>query len=989
MKTRVVEALYKISTSTEMPLVGNMIAQELSISQAELKRRAGIVLSNILHHYSDFSIGTIDSFTHKIVKTFAHDLKLPVNFNVELDIQSFYDKVISQLLNLVGEDPFVSQLLKEYVLNKAEDNASWDPEKQIREFSRLLQKEEAPEHISKLEKFSTEELSGFRKQFIEFIQYYKEHLKTLAQKAIDLIRSQQLTDDDFNYKKTGPQSFFKKCISGDVSPDDTRGARITDALTNNKWAGKTSPESIRKIESISGELTRITTELTEFIESHYRYYSLCSLLSRQMVPLLLLKKIEEISQQQKQEDRLVFISEFNQKIFDIINNEPTPFIYERLGERYQHYLLDEFQDTSSLQWHNILPLLDNSLGNGWFNLLVGDGKQSIYRWRNANVQQFADLPAVQNASQSAVTRERADTLRRNFKEQVLNTNFRSLKNIVDFNNSLFSHLSHDLLSENYSSIYRDQHQESNGQLAGCITVDTGKLEKDLVDEQTTALVKKRIESALASGYLYRDICILARKNTHGNTIASFLVENKIPVVSSDSLLLKNNLEINTIIAYLKYLNNRQDNISAATVLNYLFQVKRISEEQLHQYLSQVVSHISLMKIFTDIGISAPEQPDLTTLFDNCIYISKALGMEERAYHYVRFFLDEVNEFMVSKNGSTAYFFEWWESRSDKASMIIPDTTNAVRIMTIHASKGLEFPVVIIPYCNWAVYRSTDSWVKIQDEKVKLPVSVINLSKKVSESGFGSELEKEEQEQVLDNLNLLYVAFTRASERLHVITVGSQFSRGTTVADWLEDFMSKNHEQKDLTFQVGTLENKQGVHKEKLPDVFALDPLKFETDPGAIRIKSSRLHNHPEVEDARQQGLLLHELMSHIKHKNDIEPTLENAQLSGLLHRDQREILREKITGITQHKSLAPYFQPGLVSKDEAELVTANGEVLRPDRIVFTENETVIIDYKTGHENNKKYFAQLDHYAQALATMGYKKIKKLLVYIDGPGVIEVN
>ena len=203
--------------------------------------------------------------------------------------------------------------------------------------------------------------------------------------------------------------------------------------------------------------------------------------------------------------RLVFISEFNHKIFEIINNEPTPFIYERLGERYQHYLLDEFQDTSSLQWHNILPLLDNSLANGWFNLIVGDGKQSIYRWRNANVKQFASLPKIENPDNNFTIDERAQSLERNFSGKVLNTNFRSLKTIVEFNNSLFASLSDKLLSETSQPIYEEQAQLVKNEGTGYVSINLGKIERDELDGFTCNTIKEQISKALNDGFAYKDI----------------------------------------------------------------------------------------------------------------------------------------------------------------------------------------------------------------------------------------------------------------------------------------------------------------------------------------------------------------------------------------------------------------------------------------------------------------------------------------------------
>jgi ATP-dependent exoDNAse (exonuclease V) beta subunit len=988
MKTRVIEALNQISTGKTLPLIGSKLCEELNISEKELRNRASYLLGQILHHYSDLSIGTIDSFTHKIVKTFAHDLKLPVNFNIELDTEGFYEKVIAQLFNKIGEDEYVSNLLKEYALNKAQDNSGWDPAQQIQEFVKLLQKENSENYLEQLKHFSVSELETFRKQFIDFTRYYKSTLRTEAQKAIELIRNNHLSDDDFTYKKSGPQSFFRKCAGLSVSIEDISGARLRDAIEKNKWSGNTSAQSDANIKTITSQLNHIALILIDFIKENYNYFSLCELLSRQMYPLMLLKKIEEISAEQKQEERLVFISEFNQRIFEIINNEPAPFIYERLGERYRHYLLDEFQDTSSLQWHNILPLLDNSLSAGWFNLIVGDGKQSIYRWRNANVQQFASLPHIDNPQNNRMIEERADSLERNFLAKVLGSNFRSTKTIVEFNNSLFTALTNKLLVNESKTIYTDHAQKIESKHEGYVTVHSGKTEKDETDSYTCSLIKEHIDNAKAQGYEYKDICILCRTNKSGNVVANYLISQKIQIVSSDSLLLKNNFEINTLICYLSYLTNKEDTVSAAAVVNYLLRSKQIDESQFHHYLSELSRGTSLFEIFKKCSIDLSEEDiSLNNLFDNCIEAIKALKLNKTGYHYLRFFLDEVNEFLVLKNSDISFFFKWWEARSNVASMIIPDSTNAVKIMTIHASKGLEFPVVIVPYCNWGIYRAGDSWVNVKNEKIKLPVAVVNLSKKASDSGFNAEYENEQKLQVLDNLNLLYVAFTRAIERLHIIGTSSQTNKKANVSDWINDFMQAHYKPVKVNFyEIGQpILKLTGERKLSLP-AFGLAPLEFETNKNAIRIKASYLNNNENAEEAKEQGLLVHWLLSKIKTEIDIDRAIEAALLKGLLTQKEIPDLKRKLEEIIRHPLLKTFFEGGADIRLEAELVTPAGEVLRPDRVILSGKEATLLDYKTGKENNKSYFQQLNKYESALLAMGYTSVKKLLIYVDDMNVV---
>lgn len=990
MKSRVIDVLSKIIQQETLTDTGHLLCKELSVSTAELKRRAGILLSDILHHYSDFSIGTIDSFTHKIIKTFAHDLQLPVNFNIEMDTKGFYEKVVDTLFSKVGEDEYISKLLTEYALSKARDNAAWDPQQQIEEFSDLLLKENSEIYLEKLKQFGSEELEGFRKQFLEFIADYQKTIQQDADIALRLIEKTHLKDEDFVQKSNGPHTFFKKCLDKTISLENTKTKTILSVLATGEWAQKTGKNKTA-VDQIAPELQTILVRLVKYIEENDAYYSLCKILSKQMYPLMLLKKIEEISTEQKAEDRLVFISEFNQKISEIIHHEPTPFIYERLGERYHHYLLDEFQDTSSMQWHNILPLLDNSLANGWMNLIVGDGKQSIYRWRNADVKQFAALPFIENKDNSDIIEERQQSLQRNYRGDVLNTNFRSLETLVTFNNTLFDDLSASLLSESSQKIYADQKQEIKNTDLGFVSIHTGKKTKEEIEPFHFQLVSEQIASALADGFDYKDICIICRMKRSGSLIANYLMDQKIPVVSSDSLLLESNLEVNTIISYLRYLSNKQDQISAAAVINYLFQSGQINEANNHLYLSELSRNKSLSELLKKAGIDLKEEElSLNNLFDNCIEIINALKLTTRAYQYIRFFLDEVNEYLVLKNSNISSFFDWWENRKNNASMIIPDNTNAVKIMTIHTSKGLEFPVVIVPFCSWQIYKAGDSWVELQNEHTALPVSIINLSKKAGDIGFEEVYTAEKQDQLLDNLNLMYVAFTRAVERLHIVCAYSTTINYENVAQWLEKHLEKTYApSSENYYELGSRMKKWSKHSSKTLPNYELEPLSFQSSNNVVQLKASYLNNSTEAQDAQQEGLMIHWLLSKIKTVQDIDHALELALLEGLTESSKIVPLKKKLLELCTFPQIADYFAPGTMCKLEAELINSEGEILRPDRIVFRETETILMDYKTGKENNKVYFKQLLKYEQALHSMGYPSIKKLLVYVNELKLVSVN
>ncbi len=988
MRIRIVKALTAICEGKGSDLE-KILSNEMQLDTKELKARAQVLINHMLHHYSDFAVSTIDSFSHKIVKTFAHDLGLSVNFNLETDTGEFYNKVIAQLINEIGKDKAITDLLKEFVLNNLDDEQSWDPEKSMQEFARLLQKESSVQHVKGLASLDDEKRTKLKEKLYNELKIYRNTIKQKGQQAIDLIEKQGLTDDDFNYKKSGPQSFFRKCATFELE-DST--SRISEAVEKNKWYGKETDAATRsKIDAIAPELNRLGKELLDYIKENKARYTLYDLINKRIYPILLLNKIQSITNELKDEEQLVFIEEFNTRIFDLIKNEPVSFIYERLGDRYKNFLLDEFQDTSTLQWQNILPLVENSLAEGNFNLLVGDGKQSIYRWRNANVKQFALLPNLEGTEDSQALALQEDALKRNYKQENLNVNYRSRSSIIEFNNSVFEHLSKTYLTDPLNRIYEGQAQEIKNKATGFVTLTNVPQPSDQLEDFVLDQTLKRVSSSLNNGYSYKHLCILTDSNKRGSAIANFLSKRGIPVISNDSLLLNNCAEINTLAAFYRYIQNGKDHVSASVVLNYLMSVKKIDLQQFHKSVSSVNQN-SLYKILESLGVSISETELQTkNILDIVIYLIERLGMNtiESAGIYLRFFLDEVSKFMSTQNSNVSDFNEWWGKRSKDSSLIISEDLDAVKIMTIHKSKGLEFPIVIIPFCNWDIAKESEQWVNLNDEDLPIGSAYLKLNKSSVTAGFSEEVDQENQEKTLDNINKLYVAFTRAVDELHIISSVSTRTTRKTVDHWLRPYIDTSVllKKKEDHYEFGA-PTKPTEENKKAENVIQLDSLDIKSELRSVKIKGSFLSGSELTEGAKQKGIVMHYILSKIKHEGDIEDALKDAVLSGLISISEQNEFKDTILHLIQQKELAAYYDPSKKIYTEKEILMDTGEILRPDRIVISGNEACIIDYKTGKENTTKYQQQMKDYQWALEKMGFQNIKKLLVYIENFKVIEV-
>ncbi len=990
MKWRIIKALREIS-SDKNDFLSTLISSELSINKEDLKERASILLTSILHHYSDFSIGTIDSFTHRIIRTFALDLQLPFNFQIETDTDTVFNKVINTLISNLGKDELITNYLVQFSLSQVEENKSWDPEKLLFDFVKEINKEGDVDITEQFKDFQITDFEVIKDKLNTFIKSYEKFLKEQGEKGLSLIQKNNISKDVFAGGGTIPSFFNKIQIGEKIAYGDIFIPTVFKTLESDVWhAVKATASDKELIYSISEELKAIVYVVLDYVKTHEQKYTVYYLIHQNIHAMGLVNELAKLTNEYKLDENVLFLSEFNERISQIVSDEPTPFIFERLGDKYKHFLLDEFQDTSAMQWRNLLPLTDNSLANGNLNLVVGDGKQSIYRWRNANVEQFINLPNVYNPEENELLKEREASLIRNFKEEFLDTNFRSEPEIVNFNNQLFEHLSTKLLNDDFKRIYFNQEQKFKSGVGGYVSIQFPELSKENdIDIVNTTLVLSHIQQALQDGYLYNDICIIVNKNYNGSVIANYLIEHNVPVVSRESLLLTNAKEVTVLVSFLKFILNHKDFVSASVVLNYLFLNQYFSEEKYVELLKHIniKKNSSLIKLLNDNGIKIDELKITTSnLYDCCVEISKALKLNIQNPQYIRFFLDEVLSFLQTNTSNISMFLNWWEKRSLKASVIIPEGINAVNIMTIHASKGLEFPIVISPYVNFKTDKTNPIWVNLGEEKeeLNLPIALLNIGKKIATTSYKPLADKELMQVKLDCLNMLYVNFTRAVDRLHIISPKPTTNIANSCYTWLIEYALNQPQFDKLENQIEfgkLLPKKENAHVQIKLEQLQIPKLRF-NEENPIQIKNAAgFNSSEEVTKAREYGILVHYILSQINSKEEIDYVVEKSILSGDITQSEAELIKKDLKNILINTKISKYFEPNLIVKNEFEILTEMGDILRPDRVVIIDNEAIVIDYKTGMKNASKYHSQMQDYKNALLKLGYTSVIKIILYIN--------
>ncbi|MCF8302485.1 MAG: UvrD-helicase domain-containing protein [Bacteroidales bacterium] len=1016
MKERVIKSLHELANHDQDQAPRGFLLPKLitetGLDQKAIKSNAEQVLQNILHNYSQFSIGTIDSFVHRIIRSFAFDLNIPVNFEVELDTQSLIDQAVDFLISRVGEDEKLTNALIRFTRDKTGEEKSWDVQRDLQEFAYTLTREDSRPYISKLRDLSLDDFEKIGKTINTEISIFENTMAALGQDAMKVIRNKGLNGDEFYQGRKGIGTYFDNLAEKRFATDIDKlypNTFVTDTVDQDKWYSKGAKDGDKDaIESVKGQLVNIFRQIQEHIQQKASDYIVFNMLRSQLYSMAVLHEISGILDEIKQQEQILPISEFNEKIAGIVLEQPVPFIYERVGEKYRHYLLDEFQDTSVLQWQNLVPLLENSLSANQFNLVVGDGKQAIYRWRNGEVEQFLQLPAIYR-KKGSFQQEREQTLKQHYKEAVLDKNFRSRREIVDFNNDFFTSIAQHLPDDAYKELYRNAAQELGGKAEdGYVHIEfLPKAPRQEFREMNLEKVESHIGELRREGYRYSDIAILCRSNIDASEIARHLLNQGISVISAESLLLKSSPEVGFITALLQLMINPSDKVLMAEVIDYLANAGKTQSDDLHREFSiigkgkqegQQEFHFEedhhafndFLEILHDNQLDFPvEALRHLPLYDQCEALIRNFGLDRQPDAYLQFFLDAVLDYTTKRNARLEDFLEWWADEKEKRSVVIPEGTDAVHVMTIHKAKGLQFPVVIYPMATMKIKNSKDAvWVDFKSRAIpEMKTAMLPMNKSLNYTDFAPLYQEEERKSALDFVNMLYVTMTRPVEQLFIITNQPSKSSGPpkSVADFFKWYLGKKQrwDENTATYAFGkkpahtSTDASSGENQYKPAAWLSSDWRK------TIMIKG-RAPDYWDVEDpaaGRDWGNLVHAALAKINAPDDVQGAVDAMFEEGLIDEGQKEALATAIDRLLQRPEIKPFFEAGLNGRNESEILLPGGDSYRPDRIIFKTDETWIVDYKTGHaeESHKK---QLKRYGELLKQMGYATVRMFLIYVDG-------
>jgi ATP-dependent exoDNAse (exonuclease V) beta subunit len=986
MKSRVVESLSEFAQenpSEKAQQLMRNIKEETNMSLPDIQVKAKSIIKNIIHNYAAFDISTIDKFTHKVIRAFAHDLNLPITFEVSLDTENLLTEAVDAIIAQAGEDETLTNLLVDFTMEKTDDDKSWDVSREIMDTGRMILNENNREEITHFNTKSIAEFVEIKTKLEELSKEIEVETVALANEALGLIDNNGIDLKSFS------AGHFPRHLVSIQERKFNLGNKMYREIDDIK-INKTAKDSAI-IESIIPELLAILSEVYKKFEKRNFYEAFL----KNITPLSLLNTVSNELAKIQKEQNILSIAEFNKLINEQIQNQPAPFIYERLGERYKHFFIDEFQDTSEMQWQNLIPLIDNALvsedlqGERGSLMLVGDPKQSIYRWRGGKAEQFIELSKDKNPFNNP-----------DKKPFSLDTNYRSYSEVINFNNDFFGFLSKEFKNEDYKDLYLNHsRQKTNSKNGGFVSISfIPKIEKDEIDEDSldkTELyleaILSKIESVKLNGFKNKDIVILTRKKSQGTAIANYLTENSIPILSSESLLLGASSEVQCVISILRYLKSSNNQEAKANFLYYLA-LNQQDKLLIHDFIFQGIEQknekdfqIWLSQFGLEFSFENSRKKSLYEATE--IIISKVIPIAKRNA-YVQYFLDIVLERDIKNQAGISDFLNYWDKNGEKLSIPSPEGNDAVRIMTIHKSKGLEFPVVIFPFAEEDFSRGPKEkiWLNADEEIVGLPKALVDKSSKVE--GFGEDASQiynqKKQEDLLDTVNVLYVALTRAEEQLHVISamnIKRDGSLPSNLSSFFIEFLGdKGFEEAKFNYEFGQAKKLSVDNKpEKITQV--IPQIASTLNPENIKIaqRESIMWNTKQ-QNAIEYGNTIHEILSFVKTKNDIDLAVTKAIENGLIVFTQKEVVTKTINEIVNHHDLIDFFSEGTKVLNEQTIIQKEGNLVKPDRMVLnSNNEIYLLDYKTG-SHLPKYQAQLENYQNAIESMGFKVAKKALIYI---------
>ena len=1010
MKGRILKELHVLATSPQESDYHDHFVPAYFPSDSDLQKKAETVLSDMLHDYSAFAVSTIDRFFQQTLKAFSREIGQFASYQVELDKDSLVAESVDRILDsLTEEDSGLLSWLTDNVLEQIEQGGRYSMDANLLEMAKRLKSAQRQEVMEKSgvgadKEYPKEKLLEIREICRRIVSDFRTAVKDSARAALDIIEQAGVNPAESN------RGFMKKLYQYSELEDGDAIEALPEtftskALDHEQWFAKTKAAKLKPL--VYPFLEAPLEDFCALFDKEFKVYNTAQILDGQLYGLGVAGELDKAFKELMKEKNVLCIDDSNTILRDIIDGSDAPFVYEKLGVRYEHFLLDEFQDTAGVQWSNFSPLLHESESKGGESLIVGDVKQSIYRWRGSDWKLLNDIVPDEFEGH---------------KEEVLDTNYRSLANVVNFNNLFFKSAAAILDRMNgfekdgpMSVIYSDVRQMTGKKSFAKGSVSLTFCPKE--DELKKVL--EAVHEAQANGASLSEIAVLVRSNAIGEDVSMYLIDNDIPVITDDSLRVKSSITVRRLVSLMSFADNPQDTVNG--------------------YLAE------------SLDIALPREcgslVDMVEALFRELKTKDADGLWKGEALHIQSFMDHVQEYVSMNGNSLRGFLKYWDG--ENPSICSPSSGESVRVMTIHKSKGLDFPYVIIPFAeNINLYKAGSYWCVPELEGTPLDgvadgVYDVTLSKASEDTLFAEDYRKENFLQQVDNINTIYVAMTRAALGMHIIaktpsakclkaveagdtTQFADFSQmlywfasascggdvpgneellppftvaRTAAEDGAERFDAgemvcfgehRKHGNETATFDISGHDELPSIALNPQPgdsdeDVrergrlkFTADALDFFSKDGETGVSASN----------RIKGVVLHDILAHVNVPEDLESAVRQAvqagELTGAEADEAYRLLSERIAAAAD-RGWFPSDADRILN--EASLIDTDGQICRPDRVVIADGKVIIIDYKFG-EHHRIYERQLKKYAGIWSRLGYEDVTSYLWYVHTDEVVKV-
>lgn len=992
MKSRILREIHTLIVAPHRSNYIKDLQEQLGLSIEEVTKRASAIQSSILHDYSRFTILTIDKFFQRILRAFIKELGFDLNYNIELDS----DTILTLSTDALIEDISANEELQKWIMAFAEESTEegqrWDIRNKILSLGKEIFKESNKQTI--LDSTNKEELLQIIHHAEQRVMQAKAECQALGRQALEIISSAGLDESCFFEKSRGLVPFLKTAAKGEFAVVNSKIKARTTSLDN--WAGAGVSKHIKaQVDAVAIRLQPLLAEICTIYDQNHKLNTSLSFVKDTFRSYALLRDIYDKVREQCSEEGVMLLPETKYILSRFVAGNDAPFIYEKMGNRFERYMIDEFQDTSAKEWENFVPLLRNAMSQTDDNsvLIVGDVKQSIYRWRGG------DWRILHSGVVESLGKE-------NTVVEYMEDNYRSLKQIVEFNNATIEHIvgaDNKILNEELQSAAESKKlspkvkQELTDTLSAAYLKHKQQVKKESqhegyvrverFDSEAEPPIVECIESVIARGYSYKDILILCREKKDSERAANILLEykrhnNSFNIMTQDSLIVGKSSISQFVIAVMRLSQNTKDSISRAIMNSYLGReyAALLSDEH-----SSFLSKISQL---------TPEEA-----FEHIVSFF-SLNNAGQEVAYLQALHEQIISFSASKGGDIQLFLKMWDDKGNEKSLSVEEGNNTIELMTIHKAKGLEKKVVIIPYCKWGLNPRSNNFVWATpdaeaDDIARIGRFPINYKNDMENSIFSDDYFREKVYSHVDGINLLYVALTRAKEELYAFIPSNVQKNNVGKLLWdavANDVVKDEQTNREVAEYGRKIICAEDVNKE----VGNTTNILFNSYPTTLTEMRLSLPQQRYFEEqsnsyaARNKGILMHSILSEAVTLEDIKERIDKAYKAGKLDLATAKELEQSIEREFQKEQVREWFGEWDIVRNENDIIGSHSTgTRRPDRVMIRGERAVVVDYKFGTEHSAAHKKQTMEYIELLRQMGYTTIEGYVWYVAMGDIVKVE